>query len=182
VIGKNESAYARAQCKERSEKKHAANFAATTCQLLRDVAGTRPLADEDQPRLHSVVILAGANDLAGYSGPATEGTISENFMSMTELAKANGIRVVLSSVTPVCDCFRTLTDRRPPGKILGMNRWLKGYAEQSGSVYLDYYSALADGRTMKKELTADGLVPNNAGYAVMAPLAEKAIVRALAMK
>ncbi len=129
-----------------------------------------------------VVIQAGSSDLAGYSGPATEGMIAENFMSMTELAKANGIRVVLSSVTPVCDCFKTLTDRRPPGKILGMNRWLKDYAVRSSSVYLDYYSGLVDGRAMKKDLTADGLIPNDAGYEVMAQLAEQAIVEALGRK
>jgi len=129
-----------------------------------------------------VVIQAGSSDLAGYAGPATEGTISENFMSMTELAKANGIRVVLASVTPVCDCFRTLTDRRPPGKIIGINRWLKDYAARSGSVYLDYYSALAESKAMKKDLTVDGLVPNDAGYEVMAPLAERAVVQALGKK
>ena len=149
----------------------------TTPQMLvrfrQDVISLKPKV---------VVIQAGSNDLAGYSGPATQGTIAENFMSMTELAKANGIRVVLSSVTPVCDCFRTLTDRRPPGKIIGMNRWLKDYAAQSGSVYLDYYSALAEGRAMKKDLTVDGLIPNDAGYEVMAPPAEQAIVQALGKK
>ena len=128
------------------------------------------------------MIQAGSSDLAGYSGPATEGTISENFMSMTELAKANGIRVVLSSVTPICDCFKTLTDRRPPGKIIGINRWLKDYASRSDSVYLNYYSVLAEGRAMKKDLTADGLIPNDAGYELMAPLAEQAIVKALGKK
>lgn len=129
-----------------------------------------------------VVIQAGSNDLAGYAGPATEGTISENFMSMTELAKANGIQVILGSVTPVCDCFKTLTDRRPPGKIIGINRWLKSYAAQSGSVYLDYHSALAEGRTLKKTLTVDGLIPNEAGYNLMAALAEQAILQALGQK
>jgi len=149
----------------------------TTPQMLvrfrQDVISLKPKV---------VVIQAGSNDLAGYSGPATQGTIAENFMSMTELAKVNGIRVVLSSVTPVCDCFRTLTDRRPPGKIIGMNRWLKDYAARSGLVYLDYYSALADGRAMKKDLTVDGLIPNDAGYEVMAPPAEQAIVEALGNK
>ena len=149
----------------------------TTPQMLvrfrQDVINLKPTV---------VVIQAGSNDLAGYSGPATQGTIAENFMSMTELAKANGIRVVLSSVTPVCDCFRTLTDRRPPGKIIGINRWLKDYAARSGSVYLDYYSALAESKAMKKDLTVDGLVPNDAGYEVMAPLAERAVVQALGKK
>jgi lysophospholipase L1-like esterase len=146
----------------------------TTPQMLvrfrQDVISLKPKV---------VVIEGGSNDLAGYSGPATEGTISENVMSMTELAKANGIRVVLASVTPVCDCFVKLTERRVPGKIIGLNGWLKDYAARSGSVYLDYYSALAAGRAMKQELTVDGLLPNDAGYERMAPLAEQAISQAL---
>jgi lysophospholipase L1-like esterase len=113
-------------------------------------------------------------------GPSTEGTMAEHFMSMVELAHAHSIRVVLASVTPVCDCFRKLTDRRPAGKIIGLNGWLKEYAQKSDSVYLDYYSALVEGRAMKKELTSDGLIPNDAGYEKMAPLAEKAIAAALA--
>jgi lysophospholipase L1-like esterase len=146
----------------------------TTPQMLvrfrQDVISLKPKV---------VVIQAGSSDLAGYAGPATEGTIAENFMSMTELAKAHNIQVVLASLTPVCDCFRNLTERRPQGKIIGMNGWLKSYAKQSGSVYLDYYAALADGREMKKELTIDGLLPNDAGYELMAPLAERAIAQAL---
>jgi lysophospholipase L1-like esterase len=129
-----------------------------------------------------VVIQAGSSDLAGYAGPATQGTISEHFMTMTELAKTHGIQVVLASVTPVCDCFTKLTVRRPPGKILGLNGWLREYAARSGSIYLDYYSVLADGRTMKKELTVDGLIPNDAGYELMAPLAEQAIAQAMRKK
>ncbi len=129
-----------------------------------------------------VVIEAGTNDLAGVTGPSTEGMIGENFMSMVELAKVNGIQVVLASVTPVCDCFTNQTARRPQGKIIGLNGWIKEYAARSGSVYLDYYAALADGRNFKKELTSDGVVPNGAGYQVMAPLAEKAIAEALGRK
>ena len=127
-----------------------------------------------------VVILAGTNDLASVTGPATEGTMAENFTSMVELAKVNGIHVVLASVTPVCDCFKNQTALRPQGKIISLNGWIKDYAARSGSVYLNYYAALADGRNFKKELTSDGLLPNAAGYAVMAPLAEKAIAEALA--
>jgi len=126
-----------------------------------------------------VVIQAGTNDIASVTGPSTEGMIAENFMSMVELAKFNGIRVVLASVTPVCDCYRNQTARRPQGKIIGLNGWIKNYAARSGSVYLDYYAALADGRNFKKELTSDGLVPNDAGYKIMAPLAENAIAEAL---
>jgi lysophospholipase L1-like esterase len=149
----------------------------TTPQMLvrfrQDVISLKPKV---------VVIQGGSSDLAGYSGPATQGTISENFMSMTELAQAHGIRVVLASVTPVCDCFKILTDRRTPGKIIGINGWLKDYAAQTGSVYLDYYSALVEGRAMKKELTVDGLIPNDAGYKAMASLAEQALAQALGKK
>lgn len=149
----------------------------TTPQMLvrlrQDVIALKPKV---------VVILAGTNDLASVTGPITQGMMAENVMSIVELAKANGIRVVLSSLTPVCDCFTKQTLLRPQGKIIGINGWLKDYAAASGSVYLDYYSALADGRNMKKELTSDGLLPNDAGYAVMAPLAEAAIAEALGRK
>lgn len=129
-----------------------------------------------------VIIEAGTNDLASLTGPSTEAMIAENFRSMVELAKLHGIRVVLASVTPVCDCYRKQTALRPQGKIIGLNGWIKDYAAESGSVYLNYYAALAESRNFKKELTDDGLVPNEAGYQVMAPLAEKAIAEALATK
>jgi len=147
---------------------------ATPQMLVRfrqDVIGLKPKV---------VVILGGANDFAGYAGPATEGTISENFETMVELAKLHGIRVVLVSVTPVCDCYALLSQRRPPGRILGLNGWLKGFARRSGSVYADVYAVLGQGRNMRKELTVDGLIPNAAGYALMAPVIEKAIEEALA--
>lgn len=127
-----------------------------------------------------VVIQGGTNDLASVMGPSTEGTMAEHFMSMVELARAHQIKVVIASVTPVCDCFSKMTARRPVGKILSLNGWLKRYAAENGLVYLDYFGALVEGRFFKQSLTADGLVPNAAGYAVMAPLAEKAIAAALA--
>jgi lysophospholipase L1-like esterase len=146
----------------------------STAQMLvrfrQDVIGLKPKV---------VIIEGGSNDLAGTGGPATEGTISENFKSMVELAKFNGIRVVLASVTPVCDCFTVQTKRRSQGRIIGLNGWLKRYAVESGSLYLDYYAALVNGRDFKKELTSDGVLPNDAGYAVMAPLAQEAIEKTL---
>ncbi|HKD07790.1 MAG TPA: GDSL-type esterase/lipase family protein [Bryobacteraceae bacterium] len=129
-----------------------------------------------------VVIQGGTNDLAGFVGVGSQGAIVENFMSMVELAKVNGIHVVLASLLPVCDCYANQTKLRPQGKIIGLNGWLKDYAKETGSVYLNYYSALANGRDFRKELTPDGLVPNAAGYAAMAPLAEAAIAEALAKK
>jgi acyl-CoA thioesterase I len=129
-----------------------------------------------------VVILAGMNDLASATGPITQGMFAENVMSIVELAQANNIRVVLASMTPVCDCYKKQTLLRPQGKIIGLNGWLREYATASGSVYLDYYAAMADGRNLKGTLTNDGLLPNDAGYAVMAPLAEAAISKALREK
>jgi acyl-CoA thioesterase I len=126
-----------------------------------------------------VIIQAGTNDIAGMTGPGTRGTWSDYVMSMAELAKINGIRVVLASITPVCDCSTVQTDRRPQAKIADWNEWLASYATASGAIYLDYYSALSSGRNLRADLTVDGLVPNAAGYAVMTPLAEQAIDRAL---
>ena len=146
----------------------------TTPQMLvrfrQDVIALKPKV---------VVILAGMNDIASVTGPITQAMTAENMMSMVELAKMNGIRVVIASLTPVCDCFTKQTILRPQGKIIGVNGWLKEYAAQSGAVYLNYYSAMAEGRNLKRELTNDGLLPNDAGYAVMAPLAEQAIAQAL---
>ena len=149
----------------------------TTAQMLvrfrQDVLSLHPKV---------VVIQAGTNDLGSVMGPMTEGVSTENFITMTELAQSHGIRVVLASILPVCDCFKEMTKRRPPGKIISLNGWLKEYAESNGAVYLDYYSALADGRTFNKDLTVDGLLPNDAGYVKMAVLTEKAIAEALTLK
>lgn len=132
-----------------------------------------------------VVIAAGANDLGSVMGPSTEGTMAEHFMSMVDLALAHNIRVVLASVTPVCDCFVKETSvkqtaRRPIGKIISLNNWLKGYAAERGLVYLDYYGALVEGRALKRDFTSDGFLLTDAAYEKMAPLAEKAITQALA--
>lgn len=129
-----------------------------------------------------VVILAGMNDIASFYEPITQAMTAENVASIVELAKANNIRVVLCSLTPINDVHRKQSLVRPFGKIIGINGWLRQYAAESGSIYLDYYSAMAEGRNLKKELTDDGLLPNDAGYAAMAPLTEAAIAQALGKK
>lgn len=70
--------------------------------------------------------------------------------------------------------------RRPPEKIIALNKWIAEYAAKQGAVYLDYYSAmLDDAKLLRKEITGDGLHPNDAGYAIMEPLAQEAIDKAL---
>jgi lysophospholipase L1-like esterase len=129
----------------------------------------------------AVVILAGTNDIAGNTGPETLAGIEGNLASMAQLAQANQIRVVLASVMPVCDCFVPQTAKRPPDKIVALNSWIKDYCDRNGFVYLDYYSAMADDKGMlKKNLTYDGLHPNDAGYELISPLASAAIAKALA--
>jgi lysophospholipase L1-like esterase len=127
-----------------------------------------------------VVILAGTNDIAGNTGPATLEEIEGNLATMVQLAHANKIKVVLSSVMPVCDYIKPQTARRPPEKIIALNAWIENYAKEQKLVYLDYYSALIDDQKMlKKELTVDGLHPNDAGYEAIEPLAAEAIAKAL---
>ena len=128
-----------------------------------------------------VVVLAGTNDIAGNTGPETIEEIEGNLASMAQLAKANNIKVVLSSVMPVCDYIKPQTEHRPPQKIITLNAWIKDYCDRNQLVYVDYYSAMIDDKNMlQKDLTYDGLHPNDAGYAVMSPLAAKAIEAALA--
>jgi lysophospholipase L1-like esterase len=137
-----------------------------------------------------VVILAGTNDIAGNTGPSTLEMVEDNLTSMVDLARANDIRVVLASLLPVCDCKTSkegkplvMTKNRPPEKILALNEWIKQFAAKNDVVYLDYYSAMVDDKGfLKADLTYDGLHADARGYAVMGPLAEKAIAVALKKK
>jgi lysophospholipase L1-like esterase len=132
-----------------------------------------------------VVILAGTNDIAGNTGPMTDDEISANLMSMAEIAKANGIKVVFSSILPV-SAYHTSptgvpqTQQRPMARIRALNEWMKTYAAAEKHTYLDYFPAMTDAQgLLKSELSGDDLHPNAAGYAIMAPLADAAIKQAL---
>jgi lysophospholipase L1-like esterase len=147
----------------------------TTPQMLirfrPDVIALKPKA---------VVILAGTNDIAGNTGPMTLEMIEDNLSSMTELAQANGIKVVLSSVMPTCDYIRMQSDRRPNSKIIELNQWMKDYAARHNAIYLDYFTPMLDEQgALKKELTYDGLHPNDAGYELIGPIAQRAVDQAL---
>lgn len=149
----------------------------TTPQML---VRFRPDVINLKPAL--VVILAGTNDIAGNTGPSTLEMILDNLISMTELAKANNIKVVLSSVLPAFD-YPWKPGMEPAMKIVKLNEMIKKYADNHGIVYIDYFSSMADERNgLKKELSGDGVHPKDAGYKVMEPLVEAAIKKALTQK
>lgn len=128
-----------------------------------------------------VVILAGTNDIAGNTGPSSLEMIEDNIRSMTELAHAHGVQVVLCSALPAYD-YPWRPGLEPAPKIVELNKRIKAYAGSCGAVYCDYFSKMADERDgLPEELSEDGVHPNVAGYAIMAPIVEKAIARALLM-
>jgi lysophospholipase L1-like esterase len=152
----------------------------TTPQML-----LRLRADVIDLKPKAVVILAGTNDIAGNTGPMTNDEIEGHLASMSELAHAHQIKVILSSITPVSNYHVAVngnpqTSQRPMERIHGINDWMKKYAADHGDVYLDYFSAMVDDKgLLKAELSLDDLHPTAAGYAIMAPLAEAAIQKAL---
>jgi lysophospholipase L1-like esterase len=129
-----------------------------------------------------VVLLCGTNDLAGNTGPATNQMIQDNIASMAEIAMANGISIVLSSILPVYD-YPWSPGLYPAPRIKAINTWMKAYAIEHGHIYLDYYSAMVDERGgLPVEYARDGVHPTKAGYEVMGKLASEAIGLALSKK
>jgi lysophospholipase L1-like esterase len=150
----------------------------TTSQMLvrfrQDVMDLQPKA---------VVILAGTNDVAGNTGPISNEDIESNFSDLAELARAHNIQLIVSSILPVHNYTPKSQDffaQRPMSRILTLNKWLKEYCANNDLTYLDYFSAMVDDKgLLKRDLADDGLHPNKAGFAVMAPMAEKAIEKNL---
>ncbi len=117
------------------------------------------------PRL--VVILAGTNDIAGNTGPITLEEIIENIKSMAELARANGIEVILCSVLPASD-FPWVPHKNPWEKIPALNKMIMDYADSHYFRYADYFSVMVDDENgLPKNLAPDGVHPNRAGYDIM---------------
>lgn len=146
----------------------------TTPQML-----VRFRADVIDIKADVVVILAGINDIAGNTGPSTLEMIYNNIKSMAEIARANNVKVILSSILPAND-FPWRPGLSPGDKVVKLNEMINAYANKQGYVYLDYYTPMVDqNKGLKKEYTNDGVHPTLAGYKVMQPLAERAIAKAL---
>ncbi len=126
-----------------------------------------------------VVILAGTNDIAGNTGPSSLQMIMNNIKGMAEMASANNIRVILSSTLPVYD-YPWKPGLKPAEKIIKLNKMIKTYCVDMGHIYLDYFSAMVDDRNgLQKQYATDEVHPTKEGYAVMEPLVENAIAKAL---
>lgn len=145
----------------------------TTSQMLvrfrEDVIDLHP---------HTVVILAGTNDIAGNTGPMSDSETEANLASMAELAKAHGIKVILSSILPVAK-YPWKPDVQPIDHVRAINAWIGDYCESNGCTYLDYFSAMVNPATsgMKDGLARDGVHPTAAGYAVMEPMVAAVIAQ-----
>ncbi|HCN83413.1 MAG TPA: acylhydrolase [Sphingobacteriaceae bacterium] len=149
----------------------------TTPQML-----VRFKADVIDLKPKVVVLLAGINDIAGNTGPSTLEMIEDNLSGMATLAKANGIKVVMSSILPAFD-FPWKPNMEPAEKVVKVNAWIKDYAAKNGMIYLDYFTAFADERKgMPAKYSKDGIHPTKEGYLVMGPLADAAIAKALKLK
>ncbi|MBD5298445.1 MAG: hypothetical protein HDS22_00495 [Bacteroides sp.] len=136
----------------------------TTYQFLvrfySDVVNLQPEA---------VVINGGINDIAENNYEYDETRTFNNIKAMAEIADANGIKVILTSVLP-SDRFgwRPLKTEIAP-KVMSLNERLKGLAKEKGYAYVDYFSKMENGTThgMKDEYSNDGVHPTDAGYRVM---------------
>ena len=142
----------------------------TTLQMLlrfrQDVVALKPAV---------VHIMAGTNDIAGNTGPMDLPATEANIASMVDLARANGIQVVIGSVLPAKD-FSWHPGIDPGPKIVALNKWLKSYSHARHVIYVDYYTALTDGALgMRSDLSPDGVHPSLPGYLIMDPLADAAI-------
>jgi len=146
----------------------------TTPQML-----LRFKADVIDLKPKAVILLAGTNDLAENTGPTSFEAIMNNIISMVQLAKANNIKVVLSSVLPAYD-YPWKKGLHPNKKIPELNKRIKKYADENAIIYLDYFSAMADNKNgLINEFTYDGVHPNNNGYQIMKPLVQDALEKIL---
>lgn len=148
--------------------------AQTSAQMLvrfrADVVALKPAV---------VHILAGTNDVAGNNGPLRPQDFQNNIESMVEIARANGIRVILGSIPPSA-AFNWQPALKPAPRITALNEWMRGYASRYGLGYVDYHGALkGEAGELRPALGNDGVHPNRDGYAIMRRLAEPAVADAL---
>jgi lysophospholipase L1-like esterase len=122
-----------------------------------------------------MVLKAGINDIAQNSGPYNPLQTLNNIKAIAQLARANGIKVILCSVLPASD-FRWRPGLEPGDKVIALNSAIRDFAKTEGFYYLDLYSSVVDDKKgMKAEYANDGVHPTVEGYKVLEPLVEDAI-------
>jgi len=133
-----------------------------------------------------VVILAGINDVQGFLQQESPEQIEANWEAMADLAEAHHIKVVFGSILPVNDYTAAAKDvvkERKPEELVALNSWLRTFCAARGYGFADYHAALVDRNgLMAAAYTQDGVHPLDNGYAVMAPIAQRAIAQALRQK
>ena len=130
-----------------------------------------------------VVINAGTNDVAENAGAYNEEYTFGNIVSMVELARANKIKVILTSVLPAAAFGWNPSVKDAPQKIMQLNARIRAYAKENKIPYVDYYSEMVeaeDGNNALNPLyTKDGVHPTLEGYKVMESLIKKVIDKVL---
>ena len=149
----------------------------TTVQML-----ARFRSDVIDLKPQVVVILAGINDIARNNGPIKLENVFGNIVSMCDLARYNGIKVVLCSLLP-CDRFSWRPEMEPADEVRRLNTMLERYAAEQKIPYVDYHRALDNGSGgMSEELSQDGCHPVLSGYLRMESLVVEGINRALGVQ
>ena len=144
----------------------------TTPQMLlrfpQDVISLKP---------EVVIILAGINDIAENTGPISNEGILENIIAMSELARANNIKVILCSVLPA-NRFNWNPKISPANRVIELNKMIQSYADKNKISYVDYFSKMVDDENgLQKQYGEDGVHPNKEGYEVMKSIVTEAIER-----
>lgn len=147
----------------------------TSAQML-----VRFTADVVDLHPEAVVIMAGTNDVAHNDYWVVPKEVVGNIVAMCEIAQANGIVPIISSIPP-CSKFPWRLEIENAGQtIVDINKALRDYAEAKGLVYVDYHTALADENLgFPETLSEDGCHPNPDTYFTMERMVMEAIERAL---
>ena len=116
-----------------------------------------------------IIVNAGTNDIAANTGPSSPEMIIDNITSMAEIAMRHSINVALSTILPVEKYEWNKNVDDAPERISKVNTVLKEYCESNNLVFINYYSAMVNGRRgLRSEYGNDGVHPTKEGYDVMA--------------
>ena len=171
-----------------------AYFGTANCLVNRGIGGDtseyvlkRFDADVIQLRPKLVVLMIGTNDFfATHCDPwwRTAGADQETVLAGTQANVTAMVRKCQAAKIELALCSVPPSDIAPPfDKELWweltakQNRFLQERCAEQRLAYVDYHAKLcqADGRTMIRELSPDGIHPNARGYEIMAQVLREKI-------